>query len=152
AITISARTQPSLSTALPFGLNTRQQEAWQFQGGGMELLNDFFKTYNCWGMPTGNTTCQMGGWFRKEIKTLDDMKGLKFRVGGFAGRIPFWASSASCRSSLPPATSFRRSRRAPSTPPNGSAPTTTRRLVGGRRAAPSSDQSRQMERAAQDLS
>ena len=38
-------------------------------------------------MPTGNTTCQMGGWFRKEIKSLDDMKGLKFRVGGFAGRI-----------------------------------------------------------------
>jgi TRAP-type mannitol/chloroaromatic compound transport system substrate-binding protein len=77
----------TFGTALPFGLNTRQQEAWQFQGGGMELLNDFFKTYNCWGMPTGNTTCQMGGWFRKEIKTLDDMKGLKFRVGGFAGRI-----------------------------------------------------------------
>src|SRR5712664_216853 len=77
----------TFGTALPFGLNTRQQEAWEFQGGGMELLNDFFKTYNCWGMPTGNTTCQMGGWFRKEIKSLDDMKGLKFRVGGFAGRI-----------------------------------------------------------------
>ena len=41
----------TFGTALPFGLNTRQQEAWQFQGGGMELLNDFFKTYNCWGMP-----------------------------------------------------------------------------------------------------
>src|SRR6184192_3151135 len=40
----------TFGTALPFGLNTRQQEAWQFQGGGMELLNDFFKTYNCWGM------------------------------------------------------------------------------------------------------
>ena len=39
----------TFGTALPFGLNTRQQEAWQFQGGGMELLNDFFKTYNCWG-------------------------------------------------------------------------------------------------------
>jgi len=70
----------TFGTALPFGLNTRQQEAWEFQGGGMELMNDFFKTYNCWGMPTGNTTCQMGGWFRKEIKTLDDMKGLKFRA------------------------------------------------------------------------
>ena len=46
----------TFGTALPFGLNTRQQEAWEFQGGGMELLNDFFKTYNCWGMPTGNTT------------------------------------------------------------------------------------------------
>jgi TRAP-type mannitol/chloroaromatic compound transport system substrate-binding protein len=77
----------TFGTALPFGLNTRQQEAWQFHGGGMELLNDFFKTYNCWGMPTGNTTCQMGGWFRREVKSLDDMKGLKFRVGGLAGRI-----------------------------------------------------------------
>src|SRR5262249_39306650 len=47
----------TFGTALPFGLNTRQQEAWEFQGGGMELMNDFFKTYNCWGMPTGNTTC-----------------------------------------------------------------------------------------------
>jgi TRAP-type mannitol/chloroaromatic compound transport system substrate-binding protein len=77
----------TFGTALPFGLNTRQQEAWQFHGGGMELMNDFLKSYNCWGMPTGNTTCQMGGWFRKEVKGLDDMRGLKFRVGGFAGRI-----------------------------------------------------------------
>ena len=77
----------TFGTALPFGLNTRQQEAWQFHGGGLELLNDFFKTYNCWGMPTGNTTCQMGGWFRKEIKTVDDIKGLKMRIGGFAGTV-----------------------------------------------------------------
>jgi len=77
----------TFGTALPFGLNTRQQNAWQFQGGGMELINDFLKTYNCWGMPTGNTTCQMGGWFRKEIKTVADMNGLKMRIGGFAGRI-----------------------------------------------------------------
>src|SRR5215813_12094314 len=77
----------TFGTALPFGLNTRQQEAWQFHGGGIELMNDFLKTYNVWGMPTGNTTCQMGGWFRKEIKSLEDLKGLKFRIGGFAGRI-----------------------------------------------------------------
>jgi len=77
----------TFGTALPFGLNTRQQESWQLHGGGMELLNEFLATYNCWGMPTGNTTCQMGGWFRKEIKSVEDIQGLKFRVGGFAGKI-----------------------------------------------------------------
>ncbi len=77
----------TFGTALPFGLNTRQQNAWQFQNGGMELLNDFMKGYNVWGMPTGNTTCQMGGWFRKEIKSVADMNGLKMRIGGFGGRI-----------------------------------------------------------------
>ena len=77
----------TFGTALPFGLNTRQQNAWQMQGGGMELFNDLLKGYNCWGMPTGNTTCQMGGWFRKELKTVADMRGLKMRIGGFAGQI-----------------------------------------------------------------
>jgi TRAP-type mannitol/chloroaromatic compound transport system substrate-binding protein len=77
----------TFGTALPFGLNTRQQEAWEQFGGGMELLNDFLKTYNCWGISSGNTGCQMGGWFRKEIKSVADLSGLKFRVGGFAGKI-----------------------------------------------------------------
>jgi len=77
----------TFGTALPFGLNARQQDAWQFHGGGMELLNELYKNHNVWGMPTGNTSCQMGGWFRKEIKTVDDLKGLKMRIGGFAGLI-----------------------------------------------------------------
>jgi TRAP-type mannitol/chloroaromatic compound transport system substrate-binding protein len=61
----------TFGTALPFGLNTRQQEAWQFHGGGMELMNDFLKTYNCWGMPTGNTTCQWaaGSARRSKVST-----------------------------------------------------------------------------------
>ena len=53
----------------------------------MDLLNEFLKGYNCYFLPGGNTNCQMGGWFRKPITKIDDMKGLKFRLGGFAGKI-----------------------------------------------------------------
>jgi len=74
-------------SALPFGLNSRLQTAWQTHGGGLELINDFLKSYNAHLIPAGNTNCQMGGWFRKQIKTPDDLKGLKFRLGGFAGKI-----------------------------------------------------------------
>lgn len=77
----------ALGTTVPFGLNTRQMNAWLEWGGGDTLLNDFFKDYKVHGIVTGNTGCQMGGWFRKEIKTVDDLKGLKFRIGGFAGRV-----------------------------------------------------------------
>src|SRR5690606_101728 len=55
--------------AVPFGLNTRQQNAWMYYGGGLELMREFFKDYNIYQMPAGNTAAQMGGWFRKEIKT-----------------------------------------------------------------------------------
>src|ERR1700761_8394752 len=77
----------TFGTALPFGLNTRQHISWLWWGGGQDMLNDLLKEHNCIGLPTGSTGAQMGGWFRKEIKTIDDFKGLKFRVGGFAGTI-----------------------------------------------------------------
>ena len=77
----------ALATAVPFGLNSRMQNAWLFQGGANELFNDFFAKYNLYGLPAGSTGCQMGGWFRKEINTVDDLKGLTFRIGGFAGRV-----------------------------------------------------------------
>ncbi len=77
----------AFATAVPFGLNARQQNAWFYHGGGMELLNAFFAKYNAFALPGGNTGCQMGGWFRKEIKTTDDLKGLKMRIGGFAGQV-----------------------------------------------------------------
>jgi len=77
----------AIDTALPFGTNARQQEAWIRWGGGRELLNEVYKDYNIYNLPCGNTGAQMGGWFRKEIKTLDDMKGLKFRIAGIAGLI-----------------------------------------------------------------
>ena len=68
--------------ALPFGLNSRQQQAWVTFGGGQKLIDEFYKTYNIKSMIAGNTGNQMGGWFRKEVKGLDDLKGLKFRIGG----------------------------------------------------------------------
>lgn len=77
----------AFATAVPFGLNARQQNAWFVHGGGMDLLNEFYKGYNIHALVGGNTGCQMGGWFRKEIKTVDDLKGLKMRIGGFAGRV-----------------------------------------------------------------
>jgi TRAP-type mannitol/chloroaromatic compound transport system substrate-binding protein len=77
----------AFGTAVPFGLNTRQMNAWLSYGGGADLLNELYSKYNVYGIPFGNTTAQMGGWFRKEIKTVDDLKGLKFRVGGVAGQV-----------------------------------------------------------------
>jgi TRAP-type mannitol/chloroaromatic compound transport system substrate-binding protein len=74
-------------SALPFGMNSRMQHAWLMHGGGIDLLNEFLKGYNAVGYPGGNTNCQMGGWFRKPLKTADDLKGVKMRLGGFAGKI-----------------------------------------------------------------
>jgi len=75
----------ALSCAVPFGLNTRQMNAWLYHGGGKELFREFFKDYNIIPFNAGNTGTQMGGWFRKEIKTVADLKGLKFRVSNMAG-------------------------------------------------------------------
>ncbi|MES2150795.1 MAG: TRAP transporter substrate-binding protein [Pseudomonadota bacterium] len=72
--------------AVPFGLTSRQQTAWYEQGGGKEAMREFFKGYGIINFMAGNTGTQMGGWFRKEIKTLADLKGLKMRIGGLAGR------------------------------------------------------------------
>jgi TRAP-type mannitol/chloroaromatic compound transport system substrate-binding protein len=77
----------TFGTALPFGLNQRMIDAWMFYGGGVDLMNSFYKKYNIYGIPAGNTGAQMGGWFRKEIKEVADLNGLKMRIGGFAGRV-----------------------------------------------------------------
>jgi TRAP-type mannitol/chloroaromatic compound transport system substrate-binding protein len=58
-----------------------------YQGGGIELMNEFYRPYNIYALPSGNTGSQMGGWYRKEINTPEDWKGLKIRIGGFAGAI-----------------------------------------------------------------
>jgi TRAP-type mannitol/chloroaromatic compound transport system substrate-binding protein len=77
----------AFGTAVPFGFNARQQNAWFQYGGGNELMNDFYKKFNIYAIPAGNTNCQMGGWFRKEIKTVADLQGVKMRIGGFAGQV-----------------------------------------------------------------
>ena len=74
-------------TTLPFGLNARQQNAWMYHGGGMQLMRDFYKDYNIVHFPGGSTGVQMGGWFRREIKSLADLKGLKMRIPGLGGQI-----------------------------------------------------------------
>src|SRR5207248_1275462 len=77
----------AIYASVPFGLNARQNNSWWYQGGGQELGNEFFKKFGVIGFPTGNTGTQMGGWFRKEIKTVADLSGLKMRIGGIAGQV-----------------------------------------------------------------
>ena len=77
----------ALGCAIPFGLNSRQMTAWMIEGNGLKLMREFYHNYNIINFLGGNTGAQMGGWFRKEIKSLADMKGLKFRIGGFGGKV-----------------------------------------------------------------
>ncbi|WP_407146950.1 TRAP transporter substrate-binding protein [Bradyrhizobium sp. ORS 86] len=77
----------TFGSAVPFGPNMRINQAWYVLGGGRDMLNAFYKKYNVTSLLAGNTGCQMGGWFRKPIASVDDLKGLKFRIGGFAGRV-----------------------------------------------------------------
>jgi TRAP-type mannitol/chloroaromatic compound transport system substrate-binding protein len=84
---VGKNTAFAFDTTLPFGLNQRQQQAWMYAGGGLALMRDFFKQYGFISFPGGNTGTQMGGWFRKEIKSLADVKGLKMRIPGFGGRV-----------------------------------------------------------------
>jgi TRAP-type mannitol/chloroaromatic compound transport system substrate-binding protein len=75
-----------LYCSVPFGLNSRQQNAWFQDQGGQDMLNEFGKKFKLYGIAGGNTGTQMGGWFRKEIKTVHDFNGLKMRIGGWAGK------------------------------------------------------------------
>jgi TRAP-type mannitol/chloroaromatic compound transport system substrate-binding protein len=75
------------AAALPFTLNARQLNAWNYYGGGIGLVNEFMAKHNLYALPGGNTGTQMGGWFRKEIKTVQDLQGLKMRIAGVAGQV-----------------------------------------------------------------
>jgi len=77
----------AFGTAVPFGLNFRQYNAWWHHGGGEKIYNEFCAKSGVTAFLAGNTGEQTGGWYRREINSVDDLKGLKFRVGGFAGRV-----------------------------------------------------------------
>jgi TRAP-type mannitol/chloroaromatic compound transport system substrate-binding protein len=76
-----------LGTGVPFGLNARQQHSWWYFGGGEQLVNAALAKFNAYSIPCGNSGCQMGGFFRKELNSPEDLKGLKFRIGGMGGQV-----------------------------------------------------------------
>ena len=77
----------AFGAGIPFGLNARHQHAWWHFGGGAEIVNEALRGLNAYAIPMGNSGTQMGGWFRKEINSVDDLKGLKFRIGGLGGQV-----------------------------------------------------------------
>ncbi|MEM9003600.1 MAG: TRAP transporter substrate-binding protein DctP [Cyanobacteria bacterium P01_F01_bin.86] len=77
----------TFASGLPFGLNPQQHLAWLYAGGGLELLRSLYADYNIINFPAGTTGSQMGGWFRRKINSLDEMKGVKMRMPGIAAEI-----------------------------------------------------------------
>jgi TRAP-type mannitol/chloroaromatic compound transport system substrate-binding protein len=74
-------------TCVPFGMTRRQMAAWMRYGDGMKLAEEMFAGFNCVFMNFGDTGTQMGGWFRREMRTLEDVRGLKFRIAGLGGLV-----------------------------------------------------------------
>lgn len=77
----------AFDTSVPFGLTSRQQNAWLYHGGGLDLIRGIYSDFNIINFPGGNTGCQMGGWFRKEVNSVNDLKGLKMRIPGLGGKV-----------------------------------------------------------------
>ena len=85
---IGKSTALAFGTSVPFGLNAQQQNAWLYEGGGLTKLREIYASkFNVIQFPAGNTGTQMGGWFRNEVKTLNDLKGLKMRIPGLGGQV-----------------------------------------------------------------
>ncbi|WP_425598775.1 TRAP transporter substrate-binding protein [Vibrio coralliilyticus] len=74
-------------SSMPFGMITTEQYAWFYRGGGMELMEKVYAPHNLLSFPGGNSDIQMGGWFKEEINSVEDLKGLKIRIPGFAGEV-----------------------------------------------------------------
>ncbi len=74
-------------TTAPFSMTASEQYAWYYFGGGLDLMQKVYSKFDVLSFPGGNTGVQMGGWFRKEIKSLDDLNGLKMRIPGLAGEV-----------------------------------------------------------------
>ena len=77
----------AFGTAMPFGLTAQQQNAWLYHGGGLEIMHELYADFNVINFPAGNTGAQMGGWFKKQVKSLRDLKGLKMRIPGLGGKV-----------------------------------------------------------------
>ena len=87
-------------STMPFGMTTAEQTAWFYEGGGLDLANKVYAKHNMEIMPAANTGQQMGGWFRKEIKSVADIKGLKMRIPGYGGKV--MAGIGAVPTNLPP--------------------------------------------------
>lgn len=74
-------------TSMPFDMTAAEQHAWFEYGGGQELMDKVYAKHGMKSIIGGNTGNQMGGWFQKEINTVEDLQGLKMRIPGFAGEI-----------------------------------------------------------------
>ena len=77
----------AFGTGVPFGLNTRQQNAWLYEGGGLEAIQEIYAEFNVINFPAGSTGGQMGGWFRRQISSTEELKGLKMRIPGLGGKV-----------------------------------------------------------------
>ncbi len=77
----------AFGTSVPFGLTASQHNAWLYQGGGLQAMQKIYSDFNVINFPAGNTATQMGGWFKRQIKSLRDLKGIKMRIPGLGGQV-----------------------------------------------------------------